>query len=129
MGSMFEMMKRIFRMRFPWNAWVGVLLLANVAGGLIFISQPEGKAALAATMVGALVMWGVFARLGFVRLLGLGHIVGWLPLNIFLLGRLDDVAGGMHTWIITIIILNGMSLMIDVVDVFRYIAGDRHVMT
>ena len=63
---------------------------------------------------------------GFTRLLGLGHIF-WLPLLYFLWNRLgqipaDDLFG---VWIRILIAVNAISLVIDGIDVFRYIAGDR----
>ena len=63
---------------------------------------------------------------GFTRLLGLGHIL-WIPLLYFLWMRLgqnpaDDFFG---VWLRVLMILNAASLIIDVIDVGRYIAGDR----
>ncbi|MFQ5757910.1 MAG: hypothetical protein ACE5H7_17695, partial [Acidiferrobacterales bacterium] len=57
---------------------------------------------------------------------GLGHIL-WIPLLYFLWMRLeqnpaDDFFG---LWIRVVMVLNALSLVIDVVDVVRYIAGDR----
>jgi len=58
--------------------------------------------------------------------LGLGHIF-WIPLLYFLWMRLeqnpaDDFFG---LWLRVLMILNAASLIIDVIDVGRYIAGDR----
>ena len=63
---------------------------------------------------------------GFSRLLGLGHIF-WFPLLCFLWVRLDLHPAGefFSLWIRAVIVLNAISLVIDVVDVIRYIGGDR----
>ncbi len=63
---------------------------------------------------------------GFNRLLGLGHIF-WNPLLYFLWMRLgqipaDDFFG---IWVRALMALNAASLVIDLIDVARYIAGDR----
>ena len=66
------------------------------------------------------------ARYGFSRILGLGHIL-WVPLVVFLFVRLgsipaDDAFG---IWIRVLLLLNGISLVIDTKDVVRYLGGDR----
>jgi hypothetical protein len=58
--------------------------------------------------------------------LGLGHVF-WFPLLYFLWTRLelipaDDFFG---LWIRAVMLLDALSLTIDVVEVFRYLAGDR----
>lgn len=71
-------------------------------------------------------MAGLTARSGFSRLLGLGHIL-WIPLLYFLWMRLEgnpaDVLFGL--WIRVLMLLNSVSLIIDAIDVGRYIAGYR----
>ena len=63
---------------------------------------------------------------GFSRLLGLGHIF-WIPLLYFLWTRLDQIPADefFGIWIRVLMTLNAVSLIIDAVDVGRYIAGER----
>jgi hypothetical protein len=58
--------------------------------------------------------------------LGLGHIF-WVPLLYFLWMRLDQNPADdfFGIWMRVLMLLNAMSLIIDAVDVGRYIAGDR----
>ena len=63
---------------------------------------------------------------GFTRLLGLMHFF-WIPLLIYFWTLLPEIPanGFLGIWIRSVICLNGISLVIDTVDVIRYIAGDR----
>ncbi|MEE9211920.1 MAG: hypothetical protein V3U29_04625, partial [Phycisphaeraceae bacterium] len=63
---------------------------------------------------------------GFTRLLGLGHVL-WVPMLWFLWGRLGQIPAdeAFGLWIRVLMILNAISLVIDAVDVIRYITGDR----
>jgi hypothetical protein len=77
-------------------------------------------------MAGGMTMMLLTARFGFTRILGLGHIF-WIPLVIWLISRLslhppDNTLGW---WIRAMIVLNSLSLLIDITDVMRYLAGDR----
>ncbi len=112
-------------MKFPWNAWVGFLGVVNMAGGILYFSTLEGKLALVALLLSFAVMAAVVARHGFVRLLGLGHIVGWVPLVILFVMRLGQGADGLFKyWLIAVILLNTLSLVLDISDVARYLRGD-----
>ena len=72
MKSFIEFNKKIFGMKFPWNLWMGLLILVNMGGGLFFIRTMEGQLALACMMAAFLIMWGIYVKKGFVRLLGWG---------------------------------------------------------
>lgn len=121
------LMRKILGMEFPWNIWVGILGGVNVIGGLWFWSSAEGKATIAAMVAAFVVMVGIYSRFGFVRLLGLGHILSWVPLLVFLGVSLrgPEPEGAFRTWIWCVVILNGISLVIDVADVVRYARGER----
>ena len=106
--------------------WIAALLSVNMLVPLAFITTLEGQLVLAAAIAGALIQMVIFASKGFVRLLGVGHIF-WIPLIPWLWTRMDgfpptDLLG---LWIGAVVILDGISLIIDVADVARYLAGDR----
>ena len=129
MGTAAELMQRIMSMKFPWNAWVVLLGIVNMAGGIIYFSTLEGKLALVALLLSFTVMVAVFAKHGFVRLLGLGHIVGWVPLVILFVMRLVQGAdGSFKYWLFAVVVLNSFSLGLDIVDVVRYFLGDTSEM-
>ncbi|MBI1349431.1 hypothetical protein GC163_24455 [bacterium] len=113
-------------MPFPWNVWVALLAVVNVIGGFYFIGTLEGQLALAA-MVGAfMTMTVVYSAKGFVRLLGLGHLIFWPPLLGWFGWKFASVEPGtsFQVWLGAVIAVNGVSLVIDFVDVIRYARGE-----
>jgi len=103
-----------------------LLLLVNMTVPLVFITTVEGQFVLAAAMAGALTQMAIFGSKGFVRLLEIGHIF-WIPLLPWLWTRLDGFPPDepLTIWMTAVIVLNGVSLFIDVGDVWRYVAGER----
>ena len=111
----------------PWWLWVGLLGLVNMVAPLFFLGSVEAKVVLAATFAGAWIQLLIVGRLGFVRLLGLGHIVAWVPMLLWLVPRLANLGGGtpFGRWLLAVVVVDLASLAIDFVDVGRYLAGDR----
>ncbi|MGE3534895.1 MAG: hypothetical protein AB7H48_08695 [Parachlamydiales bacterium] len=125
---MLSLMQRIFCMPFPWNVWVMLLGLVNMVGGIYFFATLEGKFALAAMMGAMMVMWVIYAKYGFVRLLGLGHILFWVPFLIWSVLRLrswNDLPTDFRFWLVLVSILNSLSLVVDFIDVWRYAKGEK----
>ncbi len=118
--------KGLMSMPMPWLVWLGLLLAVNVAGPIYFFEALEAKVVLAAFLASATFMTAIFATKGFVRLLGIGHIF-WAPMVPWLWTRLDQVGPGdtLGYWIIAVMIMNSISLIIDAVDVLRYLKGER----
>jgi hypothetical protein len=127
MKSLIEFHKKLLGMKFPWNVWVGMLAMINMVGGLVYIRTMEGQLALGGLMLGFLVMWGIYAKKGFVRLLGLGHLIAWPPLMIWYAKVIYEgkTEGAFESWLLLVLVVNGISLIIDLVDVVRYSLGDR----
>lgn len=126
MHAILRFMRDLLRMPAPWLAWLALLMLVNAGGGLVHLGRIEGRVVLGTLVLAAALLVLIHARLGFVRLLGLGHIV-WVPLVIWLAWRLlhamPDPA--MRWWLWSLILLNSASLAIDAVDVLRYLRGER----
>ena len=131
MKSMIELNKQILTMKFPWNLWVGLLAMVNMVGGLVFIKTLEGQMALLGLMAAFVIMWVIYAKKGFVRLLGLGHLVAWPPLMVWYAQVIleGDTAGWFFYWLASMLVFNSISLAIDLVDVVRYSLGERQPMT
>lgn len=103
------------------------LMVVNFFIPIFFIQTLEAKWTIAAFFAGAMTGIILVKIQGFTRLLGLMHIY-WIPLIIFLADKLDtfpptDLFG---QWLGAVIILNGISLTIDFVDVIRYLRGERN---
>ena len=126
MKAMLNLMKTMMRMPWPWQAWLGLLIVANMVVPLFYLHTLEGKVILASIIVGMMIMTVIFKAKGFVRLLGIGHIA-WLPLIPWLWRRLDDAPAEsiFWYWLMAVIVLNSLSVIIDTIDVLRYVKGER----
>ncbi len=118
--------KGLMKMPIHWQLWLALLVTANLVIPLFFLNRLEAQVVVATLVASMILMTGLTALSGFTRLLGLGHIL-WIPLLYFLWMRLeqnpvDDFFG---VWIRALMILNAASLIIDAIDVGRYMAGDR----
>ncbi len=127
MRAFLKFNKGIMRMPLQWRLWMMLLVTANMVVPLLFLDRLEAQVVLAA-MLASLALFTILTALaGFTRLLGLGH-APWVPLIWFLWTRLGDIPPDdfYGIWIRAVIALNTASLLIDVVDVLRYAAGDRN---
>ena len=117
----------LFSMPPLWLAWMLALVSANLFAPLFFIGRVEARVVVAALVVSMVVMTILTGRFGFSRILGLGHIIAWVPLLAFLWSRLPDApsSDAFGLWLRVVIALDAASLAIDAVDVVRFFAGDR----
>ncbi len=118
--------KAILTMPMPWPIWMGLLILANLVSPLFFLGTLEATVVLVGFAASVTLMLTLFARFGFVRLLGLGH-TPWLFTVPWLAMRLSEEGGGgpFYYWLLGVVVLDGLSLVIDAVDVVRYWKGER----
>lgn len=125
MRAMLDFMKALAGMPPPWRVWVGVMAALNMAA-MLFLPRLEAVVVLAAMMLGAMIQAAILARKGFVRLLGIGHFA-WFPMLAWLLSRLQTFEADplFYYWILTLTLVNSISLVIDTVDVARYALGER----
>lgn len=106
-------------------AWVGILVLVNGALSLFFLDTLEAKVVLITLAMGGVIMELLTWRLGFTRLLGLGHVL-WLGLVPWLVTRVSlHESGPVVYWLVAVIALNSLSLVLDVRDVVLYLRGAR----
>jgi hypothetical protein len=126
MRSIINFMKTMLIMPIHWQAWLGILVTANIVVPMFFIHTLEAQVVLATAIVGLVIMAGIFSMKGFVRLMGIGHI-GWLPLVFWLGMRLEHAPADslLGYWLMTVIVLDSLSLFIDTTDVLRYVKGER----
>ena len=88
MTSAIDFFRCILSFPAHWLAWVAALMAANMMVPLFYIGAPEALFTLGAMMLGAMIQMTLYSRMGFVRLLGVGHIA-WLFLVPWLWLRLD----------------------------------------
>jgi hypothetical protein len=106
-------------------AWVGLLVLANGVASAFFWHTLEANVILVTFGLGGVLMEVLTWRQGFTRLLGLGHVL-WLGLVPWLVTRVSlHEERAVVLWLTAVIVLNSMSLVLDVRDVVLYVQGDR----
>lgn len=114
--------------------WVGLILVPVNMLPFFFLDTWSGRAgALAAVVVvltNAPIMW---AAAGMSRAMSLPHLVAWIPLEIALILRLCGAAGavprsGSESLLIVLLLgVNGISLVFDAIDSWRWLRGERQV--
>lgn len=126
MKTMIRFLSTMMLMPKPWLTWLGLLVFINTLIPIYFINTLEAKVVLIATICSITIMTAVFSAKGFVRLLGIGHIA-WVPMIPWLFTRLEKISFDNHFgyWLLAIIIMNSLALIIDAIDVTRYIRGER----
>ncbi|MDT8428618.1 MAG: hypothetical protein RQ757_07620 [Pseudomonadales bacterium] len=116
------------------QVWVLLLVVSHFAA-IAFMVYKEGDrwrfrgepfAILGSFFVAALILEWLFAQVGYVRLLGLGHLLGWTPVYLWILlrRRQFDLGTLYGKYIHVYLLIAGTSLLIDALDVIRYLLGD-----
>lgn len=115
----------LFRFKPIARIWVVCLMLINVAS-VFFLNTFYGWFNLIAVCVGISIMTAIYVQLGFVRLLGIGHVL-WIPMVACFLADLPDryTQPSLFYWVVSLVTFNSISLVIDTIDVARYWGGDR----
>ncbi len=107
--------------------WVNWLAVLNSAAILFLFSRAETRWALVAWIVAISGVMSLFylQGQGFTRLLGLGHIIAWTPLLIYLWRRRGAIfltkPSGVYLHLL--FVTNGISLAFDYTDLARYFMG------
>lgn len=107
-----------------WVNFMGVVFLLAVPFAFVRI---EARWALVVMALSLPAMLGLYASVGFVRLLGIVHVVLWTPFAVYLWRRRDTwrvretLAGKWVTLLFATILI---SLAFDYSDVVRYFLGD-----
>ena len=105
-----------------WNVWlVGVNLMC-----LYFIGHVEAQVVLGTTLLSVVGQAMIYDRIGFTRVLGIGHLL-WIPMFAWLATRLDIIAAypELQFWIAVLAVTNAVSFVIDATDVARFFKGER----
>ena len=97
---------------------------------VLAVSKTTRLAALFAALAfifGAVLLNLIYERMGYVRLLGLPHLIFWTPLAVYLWMRLRSgtVTGIFRITMIVLLATITVSLAFDLADVARYLAGER----
>ena len=106
-----------------------MLVALNMIAPIFYIETLKAKAILISTLAWDGLMKLLFYKYGFVRLLGVGHIF-WVTVVIWLGSRLSEFffESSFEICILSILVLNSLSLILDAMDVVGYINGDLQPM-
>ena len=115
--------------------WLGIWMPILFGGAFILplillIWKPTRLAAIVtvlASFLGALTTNVLYSKMGYVKLLGLPHIIFWTPLVIYLFTLMRKPAvGKIPSGIIAVVsVVILISLAFDYTDVIKYLLGDR----
>ena len=117
------------RMPLRWKPWLLCLLVANMIAPLVWMNRQEAQVVFGVALLNGATFVVLTAVSGFSRLLGLGHVF-WVPLIYYLWQQRLDVPPNTYFggWLRAVMVLNLGSLVLDMGNVIRYIAGDRKEM-
>ncbi len=125
--SILELFGIVFlRFHLVQRIWVAWLVAVNAAG-VLFITHIEAQVVLGAVGLAVLAQALIYQRKRFIRLLGVTHFI-WVPMITWLALRLDAhpvAENAFHVWLLMLIATNAFCLVIDTVDLTRFILGDR----
>ena len=116
-------------------SWLSIWMPILFAGAFVLplallIWKPTRLTAIicvAAAILGAVTTNMLFMKMGYVKLLGLPHIIFWTPLVIYLFSMMRKPAVAKPAKVIMVIIsvVICISLAFDYIDVIRYLLGER----
>ncbi len=103
--------------------WSLFLIIVNVAS-VGFWNEPLAKVIFATLMLSAMLLMGIYSRFGFEKILGMGHIP-WIPLLVYVLMEIPTARDTFKSYLIILSISIVISLVFDIVDVWKYFASRR----
>ena len=104
-------------------AWVSALMMINLLS-LAFWEQTLAKLIFAVFMVSAMIMTGLYAKFGFQKILGIGHIL-WVPLLFYVASNLPGTGGIFHSYLMGWSVCVAISLVFDFIDVWKYFTAPK----
>jgi hypothetical protein len=111
--------------------WINILLLGAFILPLALLiwkqSRVAGLLTLLASAIAGMSINMLFNSMGYVKLLGLPHLVFWTPLLVFLYfqTKRPDMPAWPRRIMFVVMGVIAISLAFDFVDVARYILGER----
>lgn len=111
--------------------WLNVLLVGAFVLPLSFLFWRQSRIAGVVTLAGALIaafaiIW-MYGQLGYVKLLGLPHVILWTPVAVYLwrqIRRADMPVWPRRLMSVSLVII-AISLVFDYVDLARWVLGER----
>ncbi|MEZ5559970.1 MAG: hypothetical protein R3E86_15670 [Pseudomonadales bacterium] len=115
------------------QAWIMVLVLTHLAALAFVVGRVDARwqvrvepfVIIGSFLVAAVFMSWLYERVGYVRLLGLAHVLFWTPAWVWIWRRRRRVpAKSVYGWyLVAYLAIAGTSLIVDVIDLCRYVLG------
>ena len=115
-----------FRFRAVPRAWALWLVAVN-SSAVAFLPRVEALVTLLVVTIALVVQAVIYRRLRFVRLLGVSHAL-WVPMLLWFASRLALIPAEdrmFHAWLVTLMVTNTISLIVDAIDLGRFLRGER----
>lgn len=113
------------------QVWMALVLVpVNLLSFLVLDYQAAQMVALAAALALGSNLLLLYRYVGFSRVMALPHLVFWGPLQVLLVMRvLQNPAPGAGEvlFICLVLLVNGISLIFDLLDTWRWWQGERQV--
>lgn len=115
------------------QGWVTALVVVHLAALAFIVTRVHGVwrvryqpfAILASFFLAGAFMGWLYEQVGYVRLLGLAHLVFWTPVYVWVWRTRNREAGTVYAkYLLVYLVIAGLSLVIDAVDVVRWLVGD-----
>lgn len=107
------------------SLWVFVLMIVNMAS-IAFWHEPVARLIFTSFLMSAMLMMGLYARCGFTKILGLGH-VPWIPLLAYLLMQIPTAEAALQIYLLVLSVSIAISLMFDTIDVWTYFRNRKRL--
>jgi hypothetical protein len=110
--------------------WLYILIFGIVALPLTLLIWKQTRLTavitIAASVIAGLGVSSLYDQLGYVKLLGLPHIILWTPLALYLYGQIkrEDMPAWPKRIMMVVLAVFVVSLVFDYVDLVRYVLGD-----
>jgi hypothetical protein len=122
---------RSFRRLPQWvQLWMAAVLLPANLLSLFLLQYPSARmVAIAAVLALGSNMLLMYGYAGFTRLMALPHLLVWGPLQVMLLMYLmaSTPTADEFMYIGLVLAVNGISLLFDALDSWRWLQGERQV--
>lgn len=108
--------------------WVNFMVLMFLPAAVFAFYRRQARWLVLVMVLNVIFMLWLYAQVGYVRLLGLPHVVLWTPLVIAwwktrAQWRVKETIIG--KWILAVFVTMIISLVFDYADVTRYLLGER----
>ena len=107
------------------SLWVLFLMLVNMAS-LAFWQEAVAQLILLNFLASAMLMMGLYARFGFTKILGLGH-VPWIPLLAYMIIQIPAAETSFKRYLLVLSVSMAISLVLDTIDVWNYFRNRKRL--